>query len=115
MCLMWMMPAACRLLSTYMITDILVNEEKLREVALPPWPDIWKRRFQDPLRQANIEQFKTKVDDYEEQGFTFDKAVQLAANGDLPYLRKRLGQDYAPSISDGLLRATRGPYSAANT
>ena len=33
-------------------------------------PDIWNRRFQNPLRQANIEQFKAKVNAYEEQGFT---------------------------------------------
>ena len=35
-------------------------------------PDIWNRRFQDPLRRDNIEQFKAKVNDYKEQGFTFD-------------------------------------------
>ena len=51
-------------------------------------PDIWNRRFQDPLRRDNIEQFKAKVNDYKEQGFTFDKRVHLAANDDLPYLRK---------------------------
>ena len=33
-------------------------------------PDIWNRRFQDPLRRANIEQFIAKVNDYEEQGLT---------------------------------------------
>ena len=63
-------------------------------------PDIWNRRFQDPLRRANIEQFKAKVNDYEEQGLTFDKAVHLAANDDLPYLRKRLRQDYAQFLID---------------
>ena len=31
---------------------------------------------------------------YEEQGYPFDKAVHLAANDDLPILRKRLRQDY---------------------
>ena len=36
-------------------------------------PDIWNRRFQNPLRQANIEQFKAKVNAYEEQGFTLEK------------------------------------------
>ena len=63
-------------------------------------PDIWNRRFQDPLRRANIEQFKAKVNDYEEQGLTFDKAVHLAANDDLPYLRKSLRQDYAQFLID---------------
>ena len=63
-------------------------------------PDIWNRRFQDPLRRANIEQFKAKVNSYEEQGLTFDKAVHLAANDDLPYLRKRLRQDYAQFLID---------------
>ena len=56
---------------------------------------MWNRRFQDPLRQANIEQFKANVNGYEEQGLTFDKAVLLAANDDLPFLRKRLRQEYA--------------------
>ena len=63
-------------------------------------PDIWNRRFQDPLRRANIEQFKAKVNDYEEQGLPFDKAVHLAANDDLPYLCKRLRQDYAQFLID---------------
>ena len=63
-------------------------------------PDIWNRRFQDPLRPANIEQFKAKVNGYEEQGLTFDKAVHLAANDDLLYLHKRLRQDYAQFLID---------------
>ena len=50
-------------------------------------PDIWNRRFQNPLRKANIEQFKAKVNDYEEQGFTLEKAIHFAANDELPYLR----------------------------
>ena len=41
-----------------------------------------------------MEQFKSKVNDYEEQGFTLDKAFHLAANYELPYLRKRLRQEY---------------------
>ena len=65
---------------------------KLRDVCSRP--DIWNRRFQNPLRQANMEQFKSKVNDYEEQGFTLDKAFHLAANYELPYLRKRLRQEY---------------------
>ena len=31
---------------------------------------------------------------------TFDKAVHYTANDDLPYLRKRLGQDYAQFLID---------------
>ena len=58
-------------------------------------PDIWNRRFQDPPRHANIAQFKTKVNNYEEQGFTLNKAVHLDTNDDFPYLRKRLRQEYA--------------------
>ena len=37
---------------------------------------------------------------YEEGGFSWDKAIHLAANDDLPYLRKRLGQDYAQILID---------------
>ena len=29
-------------------------------------PDIWNRRFQNPIRQENVEQFKAKVNAYEE-------------------------------------------------
>ena len=64
-----------------------LNEERSRH-------GIWNRRFQDPLRQANIEQFKTKVKSYEEQGYTLDQAIHHAANDDFPYLRKRPGQEY---------------------
>ena len=28
-------------------------------------PDIWNRRFQNPIRQENVEQFKPKVNAYE--------------------------------------------------
>ena len=28
--------------------------------------DIWNRRFQNPIRQENVEQFKAKVNAYEE-------------------------------------------------
>ena len=62
--------------------------------------DIWNRRFKDPLRHANIEQFKAKVKDYEEQGYPFDQAVHLAANDDLPILRKRLRQEYTQFLID---------------
>ena len=34
--------------------------------------DIWNRRFQNPIRQENVEQFKTKVNAYEERGFSSD-------------------------------------------
>ena len=71
---------------------------KLRDVHSRP--DIWNRRFQNPLRQANIEQFKSKVNAYEEQDFTLDKAFHLAANDELPYLRKRLRQEYAQFLID---------------
>ena len=50
-------------------------------------PDIWNRRFQNPIRQENVEQFKAKVNAYEEQGFSSDEAIHLAANDDLPSLR----------------------------
>ena len=63
-------------------------------------PDIWNRRFKDPLRRANIEQFKAKVKGYEEHGYPFDKAVHLAANDDLPILRKRLRQEYTQFLID---------------
>ena len=43
------------------------KRRKLRDASSRP--DIWNRRFQNPLRKANIEQFKAKVNDYEEQGF----------------------------------------------
>ena len=58
-------------------------------------PDIWNRRFQNPIRQENVEQFKAKVNAYEERGFSSDKAFHLAANDDLPSLCKRLRLDYA--------------------
>ena len=32
---------------------------------------------------------------YEERGFSLDKAIHLAANDDLPSLRKKLRRDYA--------------------
>ena len=63
-------------------------------------PDIWNRRFKDPLRHANIEQFKAKVNEYEEQEYTFDQAIHLAANDDLPILRKRLRQAYTQFLID---------------
>ena len=62
--------------------------------------DIWNRRFKDPLRRANIEHFKAKVKDYEEQGYPFDQAVHLAANDNLPTLRKRLRQEYTQFLVD---------------
>ena len=63
-------------------------------------PDIWNRRFQNPLRQANIKQFKAKVNAYVEQGFTFEKTIHFAANEELPYLRKRLRQEYTQFLID---------------
>ena len=74
------------------------KRRKLRDARSKP--DIWNRRFQNPLRQANIEQFKAKVNAYEEQGFTLEKAIHFAANGELPYLPKRLRQEYAQFLID---------------
>ena len=37
---------------------------------------------------------------YEERGFSSDKAIHLAANDDLPSLRKRLRQNYAQFLID---------------
>ena len=76
--------------------------------------DIWNRRFQNPIRQENVEQFKAKVNAYEERGFSSDKAIHLAANDDLPSLHKKT-QTRLRSISNRLLRATRGSCSTANT
>ena len=42
-----------------------------------------------------LEQFKAKVNAYEERGFSSGKAIYLAAIDDLPYLRKRDRLDYA--------------------
>ena len=70
-----------------------LNEQRSRH-------GIWNHRFQDTLRQANIEQFKTKVNRYEEQGYTLDQAIHHAANDDLPYLRKRLRQEYTQFLID---------------
>ena len=38
------------------------------------------RAFKIRSAQENVEQFKAKVNDYEEQGFSLDKAIHLAAN-----------------------------------
>ena len=84
-----------------------LNEERSRH-------GIWNRRFQDPLSQANIEQFKTKLNRHEEQGYTLDQAIHHAANNDLPYLRKRLRQEYIQFLID-FFRVTKRFYSAANT
>ena len=46
------------------------KRRKLRDARSSP--DILNRGFQNPLRQANIEQFKAKVNDYKEQGFTLE-------------------------------------------
>ena len=37
---------------------------------------------------------------YEEQGFTLEKAMHFAANDELPYLSKRLRQEYAQFLID---------------
>ena len=56
-------------------------------------PNIWNRRFQNLIRQEKVEQFKAKVNAYEERSFSSDKAIHLTANDDLPSIRKRLRQD----------------------
>ena len=35
------------------------------------------------------------MNEYEEQGLTLEKAIHFAANDELPYLRKRLKQEFA--------------------
>ena len=40
------------------------------------------------------------MNDYEERGYSSDKAINLAAKDDLPYLRKRLRQEYAQFLID---------------
>ena len=74
------------------------KQRKLRDERSKP--NIWKRRFQNPIRQENVEQFKAKVNAYEERGFSSDKAIHLAANDDLPSLRKKLRRDYAQFLID---------------
>ena len=74
------------------------KQRKLRDERSKPV--IWNRTFKNSIRQENVEQFKAKVNAYEEQGFSSDKANHLAANDDLPYLRKRLRQDYAQFLID---------------
>ena len=44
--------------------------------------------------------FKAKVNDYKEQCLTLDKAIHIAANDELPYLRKRLRQKYVQFLID---------------
>ena len=63
-------------------------------------PHIWNRRFLNPIRQENVEQFKAKVNAYEERGYSSYQAIHLAANDDLPYLCKRLRQEYAQFLID---------------
>ena len=63
-------------------------------------PDIWNRRFKNSHRRENVEQYRAKVNDYEERGYSSDKAIHLAAYDDLPYLGKRLRQEYAQLLID---------------
>ena len=60
----------------------------------------WNHRFQDPLRQANIDQFKTAVNSSEEQGHILDQAINYAASHATPYLRKTLRQEYTQFLTD---------------
>ena len=61
-------------------------------------PDIWNRRFQNPIRE-NV-QFKAKANDYEERGYSSDNTIHFTANDDLPCLRKRLRHEYAQFLID---------------
>ena len=74
------------------------KQTKLRDECSKP--DISNRRFQNLTRQENVEQFKAKVNAYEERGFSLDKAIHLATNDYLPSLHKRLRQDYAQFLID---------------
>ena len=49
------------------------------------------------------------MSEYEEKGFTLDKAIHLAANDDLPYLQKT--QTRVRSISNRFLQVTVGSSS----
>ena len=49
-----------------------------------------EQEIPNQFRQVNIEQYKAKVNGYEEQIFSLEKAIHLAANDDSPYLHKRL-------------------------
>ena len=57
---------------------------------------IWNRRFQNPIRHENIQQFKAKVNAYEERGFSLDKLFILSPI----MICKILNQDYAQFLID---------------
>ena len=40
------------------------------------------------------------MNDYKERGFSLDKAICLAPNNDLPYLRNRLRKEYTKFLID---------------
>ena len=73
--------------------NVKLKEERSRR-------EIESWRFQDPLRQVNLKWFKVKVNGYEDQEYTFDQAVHHAATVELPYLRKRLRQEYNQFLVD---------------
>ena len=55
--------------------------------------------------QVNVEQFKAKVNDNDEQGFTFDKAIHLAANEDLSLektIHMNMNYNYLTTIFRGI-------------
>ena len=92
-------------------TDSVESLDYIRSISPPDKerdesykPDICNRRVSDlsqnPIRQENVEQFKAKVNAYEARGFSSDKAIHLAANDDLPSLRKKLRRDYAQFLID---------------
>ena len=84
----------------WMVSDLSPpgKRRKLRDERSKP--DIWNRRFQNPIGQENVELFKAKVNAYEDRGFSSDKSIHLAANDDLPSLRKKLRRDYAQFLID---------------
>ena len=73
-------------------------KEDLKEVGL--LRDTWDRRFQEPLRHLNKDQFNAKANSYVNDGHTLIEANRLAANDLLPSLRKQLRHDYARFLID---------------
>ena len=70
-----------------------IKEERSRS-------NIWERRFKEPLRNSHREQFDETTNHYLEQGNSLNEAVLLAANDELPYLRKLLRGYYARFLID---------------
>ena len=62
--------------------------------------DIWERRFREPIRRQHQEAIKLEVDHYIDQGYSMSKALTLAANEELPQLRKKLRERYTEFLTD---------------